>query len=113
MNTSNYTNRCVRSQSSIACVQHVRYTAAKPRGPVTQKHQRTRGCNSHLKAEFCHAQIFGSGASTALPLWLRGVVGATRKDVRTAGSVFLTTTLHPMHSKMQTVVPLIQPGTKP
>ena len=84
----------------------------KPKGPVTQKHQRTRGCNSHLKAEFCHAQIFGSGASTALPLWLRGVVGATRKDVRTAGSVFLTTTLHPMHSKMQTVVPLIQPGTK-
>lgn len=88
------------------------YICPKLRGPVTQKHQRKRGCNSHLEAEFCHAQIFGSGASIALPLWLRGVVGATRKDVRTAFPVFLTTTLHPMHSKMQTVVSLTRKGAK-
>ena len=35
--------------------------------------------------------------------WLRGVVGATRKDARTAESVFLTTMLHLLRVETQTV----------
>lgn len=49
-----------------------------------------------------HAPIHG--------LW--GMVGATRKDVRTAVFVFLTTMLHPMRVRTQTVVPLFHTGTK-
>lgn len=40
------------------------------------------------------------------------MVWATRKDVRTAEPVFLTTMLHQLHSKMQTVVPLSRSGAK-
>ena len=39
-----------------------------------------------------------------------GMVGAIRKDVRTAVFVFLTTMLHPMYSKIRRVVPLIHTG---
>lgn len=44
--------------------------------------------------------------------WLRGVVGATRKDARTAESVFLTTMLHLLRVETQTVVPLTHSGAK-
>lgn len=86
------------------------YISRKPRGPVTQKHPTNSVLNPHRKAGFCHAQISGSGASIAPPLWLRGMVGATRKGVRTSVCVFLTTMLHPMRSKTQKVGSLIQTG---
>ena len=44
--------------------------------------------------------------------WLRGMVGATRKDARTAESVFLTTMLHLLRVETQTVVPLTHSGAK-
>ena len=44
--------------------------------------------------------------------WLRGVVGATRKDARTAESVFLTTMPHLLRVETQTVVPLTHSGAK-
>ena len=37
--------------------------------------------------------------------WLRGVVGHIRKDCRTSSSVFLTTTLHQLRVRTQTVAP--------
>ena len=89
------------------------YTAAKPKGPVLKNTFEPAVATPTDKRSFVMPKFLGLVPSHASAQWLRGVVGATRKDVRTAGSVFLTTTLHPMHSKMQTVVPLIQPGTKP
>ena len=41
-----------------------------------------------------------------------GVVGVIRKDARTASDVFLTTTLHPMRSKTQTVALVPPEGAK-
>ena len=86
------------------------YIGGKPRGPVTQKHLKTSGCTSTDKRGFVTPKFLGSVRLNAPAQWLRGVVGATRKDVRTTGFVFLTATLHPLYSKMQTVVSLIQPG---
>lgn len=89
------------------------YIHSKPRGPVTQKHQIRSGCTSTDKRGFVTPKFLGLVRLYAPAQWLRGVVGATRKDVRTASDVFLTTTLHQMHSKMQTVVSsLIPEGTK-
>ncbi|WP_284336001.1 hypothetical protein [Comamonas sp. NoAH] len=44
--------------------------------------------------------------------WLRGMVGAIRKDVRTALDVFLTTMLHLLRVETQTVVFLNPKGAK-
>ena len=46
------------------------------------------------------------------PAWFRGVVGAIRKDARTASDVFLTTTPHPLRSKTQTVALVTPEGAK-
>lgn len=89
------------------------YISRKPRGPVTQKHQIRSGCTSTDKRGFVTPKFLGLVRLNAPAQWLRGVVGATRKDVRTASDVFLTATLHQMHSKMQTVVSsLIPEGTQ-
>lgn len=48
------------------------------------------------------AQVYG----------LRGMVGAIRKDVRTAVFVFLTTMLHQLRVRTHRVVSLIHTGTK-
>ena len=44
--------------------------------------------------------------------WLRGMVGATRKAARTALDVFLTTMLHPLRVRTQTVATLNPKGAK-
>lgn len=89
------------------------YIASKPRGSVTQKHQIRSGCTSTEKRGFVTPKFLGWVHLYASSQWLRGVVGATRKDVRTASDVFLTATLHHLHSKMQPVVSsLIPEGTK-
>lgn len=91
----------------------LRYTAHKPRGPVTQKHQIRSGCTSTDKRGFVTPKFLGLVHLHVPAQRLRGVVGATRKDVRTASDVFLTATLHLLHSKMQAVVSsLIPEGTK-
>lgn len=105
MNTSNYTNRCVRSQSSIACVQHVRYTAAKPRGPVRRNTMNTAFATPTVKRGFVMPKFSGPVRLHASVQWLRGMVGATRKAARTAVFVFLTTMLHLLRVETQTVVP--------
>ncbi|WP_284337666.1 hypothetical protein [Comamonas sp. NoAH] len=80
---------------------------------MTQKHQSEAVATPTFKRGFVTPIFLGLVRSYALAHWLRGVVGATRKDVRTASDVFLTTTLHPLHSKMQTVVSsLIPEGTQ-
>lgn len=104
MSNLDYTNRCVRSQSSIACVQHVRYTSPVPKGMVTQKHQSLEVAAPTYKRGFVMPKLSGPVRLHASVQWLRGVVGHIRKDCRTATDVFLTTTLHPMRSKTQTVV---------
>ncbi len=88
------------------------YTGNKPNGPVTQKHHWFSVLNPQRYAGFCHAQISGSAQLCAVVSRLRGMVWATRKDVRTAEPVFLTTMLHQLHSKMQTVVPMSRSGAK-
>ena len=80
------------------------YTAAKPRGPVRRNTIDSEVATPTLKRSFVMPKFLVLVPSYASAQWLRGVVGATRKDVRTAGSVFLTTTLHPMRSKTQMVV---------
>lgn len=50
--------------------------------------------------------------STAPAIGLRGMVGAIRKDARTALYVFLTTMLHQVCVRTRRVVPLIHKGTK-
>lgn len=54
--------------------------------------------------------FWGWCGCTSLRFW--GVVGAIRKDARTASDVFLTTTLHPMRSKTQTVALVTPEGAK-
>lgn len=89
------------------------YIGGKPRGPVTQKHQSEAVATSTVKRGFVTPKFWGLVRLSAPVQWLRGVVGATRKDARTASDVFLTTTLHPMHSKMQTVASFLIPeGTQ-
>ena len=88
------------------------YTGGKPKGPVTQKHHWFSVLNPQRYAGFCHAQISGSAQLCAVVSRLWGMVWATRKDVRTAEPVFLTTMLHQLHSKMQMVVPMSRSGAK-
>lgn len=88
------------------------YIEPKPRGPVLQKHPSTAVATSTVKRGFVTPKFLGLVHLRAPAQWLRGVVGATRKDVRTAVDVFLTTTLHPMRSKTQTVASLSPTGAK-
>lgn len=89
-----------------------RYNARKPRGPVTQKHHQISGTTSTDKRGFVTPKFLGLVHLHASAQWLRGVVGATRKDVRTTDLVFLTATLHQLYSKMQVVVPMSRSGAK-
>ena len=66
-----------------------RYTACKPKGPVPEKRQTRRGCNPHLQAGFCHAQILGTGAPALIP-HVFGRDGANGNVARTSSSVFFT-----------------------
>lgn len=88
------------------------YISRKPRGPVTQKHHGYEVATPTLKRSFVTPKFLGLVRLHAPAQWLRGVVGATRKGVRTAYPVFLTATLHPMHSKMQMVASQTRYGAK-
>lgn len=89
------------------------YIDRKPKGPVLKNTTSEAVATSTVKRGFVTPKFLGLVQLCAPSQWLRGVVGATRKDVRTASDVFLTTTLHPMRSKTQMVVSsLIPEGTK-
>lgn len=80
------------------------HNAPVPKGMVTQKHQSVEVAAPTYKRGFVMPKLSGPVRLHASVQWLRGVVGHIRKDCRTATDVFLTTTLHPMRSKTQTVV---------
>ena len=88
------------------------YNGRKPRGPVLQNTKHAEVAAPTVKRGFVTPKFLGQVHCYAPSTWLRGVAGATRKDVRTAGSVFLTATLHQMRVETQMVDPLIRPGTK-
>ena len=88
------------------------YTAAKPRGPVRRNTIDSEVATPTLKRSFVMPKFLGLVRLNVSAQWLRGVVGATRKDARTAESVFLTTMLHLLRVETQTVVPLTHSGAK-
>ena len=64
------------------------------------------------KRGFVMPKFLGPVRLHASAQWLRGMVGATRKAARTALDVFLTTMLHPLRVRTQTVASLIHAGAK-
>lgn len=88
------------------------YNSVKPSGPVTQKHQSEASATPNVKRGFVMPKISGLERLHALAQTVWGMVGTIRKDVRTASDVFLTTMLHPLHSKMQTVALVTPEGAK-
>ena len=85
---------------------------AKPRGPVRKNTTSTAFATPNDKRGFVMPKFLGPVRLRASVQWLRGMVGATRKGVRTAVDVFLTTMLHPLRLRTQTVVLLNPTGTK-
>ena len=85
---------------------------AKPRGPVRRNTFDSAFATPNDKRGFVMPKFLGPVRLRASVQWLRGMVGATRKGVRTALDVFLTTMLHPLRVRTQTVVPLNPVGTK-
>ena len=90
-----------RVQFFTAQMQRMSYTIRKPKGPVPEKRQTRRGCNPHLQAGFCHAQIPGAGA-TASAQHGYGWDGANGNAARTSSGVFFTS-CPPYAMKTQTV----------
>lgn len=88
------------------------YIASKPRGPVLKNTLLEAFATPIDKRGFVVPQFLGQVRSYASVQCLRGMVGAIRKDVRTASDVFLTTMLHPMRSKTQTVALVPPEGAK-
>lgn len=85
---------------------------AKPRGPVRKNIIRSAVAASTVKRGFVMPKFLGLVHVRASSYGLRGMVGATRKDVRTTDLVFLTTMLHPLRVRTQTVVPQSRSGAK-
>ena len=88
------------------------YTCRKPRGPVRKNTFESAVATSTVKRGFVMPKFLGLVRLSAPVQWLRGMVGATRKGVRTALDVFLTTMLHPLRLRTQTVATLNPKGAK-
>lgn len=88
------------------------YIGGKPRGPVRKNTTSKAFATPNDKRGFVMPKFLGLVRPRASVQWLRGMVGATRKGVRTALDVFLTTMLHPLRVRTQTVVLLNPKGTK-
>ena len=82
----------------------------KPKGPVLKNTFSEAVATLTAKQGFVTPNFWGLCACTAL--WFWSVVGAIRKDARTASDVFLTTTPHPLRSKTQTVALVTPEGAK-
>lgn len=85
---------------------------AKPRGPVRKNTISVEVATPTVKRGFVMPKFLGLVRLRAPVQWLRGMVGATRKDARTATDVFLTAMLHPLRVRTQTVVSLNPVGAK-
>lgn len=111
MSNLDYTNRCVRSQSSIACVQHVRYTAAKPRGPMLENIKHAEVATPTVKRGFVSSKFWG----LVRLHWFRMVSGGMGLPARLAARLraCFQHPVHPLRLKTQTVASLIHAGTKP
>lgn len=88
------------------------YICLKPRGPVRRNTTSTAFATPNDTRGFVMPKFWWQVRLHASSQWLRGMVGATRKDVRTAVDVFLTTMLHPLCVETKRVVFLNPTGTK-
>lgn len=88
------------------------YIASKPRGPVRKNTISEAVATSTDKRGFVMPKFLGLVHLTAPVCGLRGMVGAIRKDARTASDVFLTTMLHQVRVRTRRVVTLNPEGTK-
>lgn len=88
------------------------YIHSKPRGSVRKNTTSTAFATPNEKRGFVMPKFLGLVRPRASVQWLRGMVGATRKGVRTAVDVFLTTMLHPLRVRTQTVAFLSPTGAK-
>ena len=88
------------------------YISRKPRGPVRKNTTEQAFATPTDKRGFVMPKFLGLVRLRASVQWLRGMVGATRKDVRMACSMFLTAMLHPLRVRTQTVVLHTQQGVR-
>lgn len=96
----------------MSCViSHSSYTGGKPNGPVRKNTSSEAFAAPNDKRGFVMPRIL-TGLSIQHVQWLRGMVGAIRKDARTASDVFLTTMLHLLRVRTHQVVFLNPEGTK-
>lgn len=106
-------NTCATaSTTTLPSARTLVYTAPKPRGPVRKNTEHAEVATPTVKRGFVMPKFSGLVRLQASVQWLRGVVGPTRKDGRTSACVFLTTMLHPLRVRTQTVASLIHAGTK-
>lgn len=80
------------------------YTGSKPSGPVRKNTTSEAFATPNVKRGFVMPKISGWERLHALAQMVWGVVGAIRKDARTASDVFLTTTFHPTCVRTLTMV---------
>ena len=88
------------------------YIHSKPRGPVRKNTLEQAFATPNDKRGFVMPKFLGLVRQRASVHWLRGMVGATRKDVRMACSMFLTTMLHLLRVRTQMVVLRAQQGVR-
>src|SRR5690606_32864379 len=88
------------------------YISRKPRGPVRKNTTEQAVATPTDKRGSVMPKLLGLVRLRASVQWLRGMVGATRKDVRMACSMFLTAMLHPLRVRTQTVVLHTQQGVR-
>lgn len=97
----------VFTQRMVPC-----YICPKPRGPVRKNTLLEAFATPNDTRGFVMPKFWRQVRLHASPQWLRGMVGAIRKDVRTASDVFLTTMLHPLRLRTQTVALVTPEGAK-
>lgn len=104
--------RAKESKTPFTSVLASCYISRKPRGPVRKNTFSVAFATPTDKRGFVMPKFLGLVRLYAPVQWLRGMVGATRKGVRTATDVFLTTMLHLMRVRTQRVASLNPVGTK-
>lgn len=88
------------------------YIATGPKGLVRKNTFSSEVATPTVKRGFVMPKFLGLVRLRASVQCLWGMVGATRKAVRTTELVFLTTMLHPLRVRTQTVVPMTRSGAK-
>jgi hypothetical protein len=88
------------------------YIECKPRGPVRKNTTSEAVATPTDKRGFVMPKFLGLVRLFAPAYGLRGMVGAIRKDARTASDVFLTTMLHQLRVRTHLVATLNPEGAK-